>query len=389
VNSSHIVGRGAKHTVGGSCLVRDLICTCLLTGLLGGCPDEKPPCRNGVDCGWTASSVDSTTTWVCALRPGGTVWCLNQNYRLENHSDLTGVNGLSSGATHHCARREDGTAWCWGDNSQGQLRDGTTTSRRQPTQVTGLTGVRQVAVGGYRSHALLDDGTVWRWGISFGPQPAPQTEVADASAIDAAHHACIIKNDQTLWCWGYNSCGQLGNGTVDPDGELGSDTPTAVLGLSEVASVSTSLLSTCAATVAGEAYCWGSDLLSSERHSSPIQVPGLTEVRSVRVGENNACAIRRNGEAFCWGMGIWGVIGNGTVTDSAEPSQVAKLLNVTHLAFGNSFVTAITADGTLWGWGSLQENNWRPLHAAEGDEGIERDMGYYFATVPFPFSDPE
>jgi alpha-tubulin suppressor-like RCC1 family protein len=153
-------------------------------------------------------------------------------------SGLTGVTAIAGGAGHTITLKNDGTVWAWGYNySSGQLGDGTTTDRYIPVQVIGLTGVTAIAAGYYHTIALKSDGTVWAWGdnsfgqLGDGTNTGPQTCVnsgtpcsttpvqviglTGVTAIAARyHHTIALKNDETVWAWGHNISGQLGDGTT-------------------------------------------------------------------------------------------------------------------------------------------------------------------------------
>jgi alpha-tubulin suppressor-like RCC1 family protein len=297
---------------------------------------------------------------------------------------------ISSGMLSACARRAEGSAWCWGYNAYGQLGDGTTEDRQLPTRVIGLSNVRQVIAGSSKSYAVLEDGSVWRWGYNLGTAPVAFAEIDDVIALTRiSSHVCALKTDRTVWCWGMNSSGELGNGTtsVEP-----TDIPAQVIGLTEVTSVSAGDNITCAVTAPGDAWCWGQDLVNSDIHPTPVPVAGLSDVREVVLSVLHACAILNSGEVHCWGAGDFGQLGNGSTEDATTPVKVEKLTDVVDLSVQGCFAGAVTADGTLWGWGCLGgEENTLPLAAKTTDPGIARDFegrrGYY-AMVPYPFADP-
>jgi Regulator of chromosome condensation (RCC1) repeat len=132
---------------------------------------------------------------------------------------------VAGGVSHSLALRSDGTVWAWGDNSKGQLGDGTVTSRPTPVQVTALTAVTAVASGASHSLALRSDGTVWAWGdnskgqfgdgtTTFSSTPVQVTGVTGITALAAGRsHSLALCNDGTVWAWGDNLEGQLGDAT--------------------------------------------------------------------------------------------------------------------------------------------------------------------------------
>src|SRR5689334_3998245 len=133
---------------------------------------------------------------------------------------------LSAGWNHACALLDDGTVQCWGDNIWGQLGDGTFTTRIAPVAVSNLNSVVSIAVGRQHSCAILgSQGTVRCWGRNDGGQlgngtssqsinqPVFVTGLANVVALTAGDlHTCAVRVDGTVWCWGDNLEGQLGNG---------------------------------------------------------------------------------------------------------------------------------------------------------------------------------
>ena len=158
---------------------------------------------------------------------------------------LSGVKAVDTGEDHTVALKSDGTVWVWGNNSNGQLGNGTTTNSSVPIQVTSLSNVIDVTAGYKFTVALKSDGTVWAWGINGSGQlgngtttdssiPVQVIGLATAStAVSAGYgHVLSLQNDTSVWAWGSNSNGQLGNGTTT-DSAL----PVQVAGLSSMIAV--------------------------------------------------------------------------------------------------------------------------------------------------------
>jgi alpha-tubulin suppressor-like RCC1 family protein len=141
------------------------------------------------------------------------------------------VVAVAEGDRSTFALKNDGTVWAWGANSNGQLGDGTTVDRHSPSQIPGFTGVVAISAGFQYTMALKNDGTVWTWGANWYGQlgdgtttdryapvqvldegGAPLVDVVSISAGDGV--SIVIKNDGTVWAWGANSSGQVGNGTT-------------------------------------------------------------------------------------------------------------------------------------------------------------------------------
>ena len=166
---------------------------------------------------------------------------------------MSDIVSISAGQAHSLAVRSDGTAWAWGDNQSGQLGDGTTTDRLTPVQVSGLTKVAAVsasrcctASGEYFSLAVRTNGSAWSWGDNGYGQLGDGTtddrhvpgrvvglgHVAVVGVTAGTFHGVAVRSDGTVFGWGHNGYGQLGDGT-----EVGRPTPVKVVGLSGVESV--------------------------------------------------------------------------------------------------------------------------------------------------------
>ena len=131
------------------------------------------------------------------------------------------------GQTHTCAVHSDGTVWCWGENPDGRLGDNTTVPKTTPVQVSGLTKAKAIAVGESTSCALKSDGTVSLWGRGDYGQRGDNTTTATQTVpvqvvgllgvrqlVAAPETFCAVKRDNTMWCWGNDAFGALGDGSA-------------------------------------------------------------------------------------------------------------------------------------------------------------------------------
>jgi alpha-tubulin suppressor-like RCC1 family protein len=292
------------------------------------------------------------------------------------------VVGVAAGYTpkfgHGLEVRSDGTVWAWGDNRVGQLGDGTTTGRLAPVQVTGLTGVTQVAGGCTHSLALRSDGTVWAWGDNrFGTlgrgtitdhevTPAPVSGLAGVTKIAAGcGFSLALRSDGTVWAWGYNSVGQLGNG-----GTASSAVPVKITALSQVTGISAGWDSS-AAVVAGGASVWawggndngqlGDGTLAGR--TTPVRV---TQIGTVHIaggaaggaveGGEFAAVLGTDGSVWAWGNDTLGQLGNAPAAApvTRPVNTIGAGSGITQISAGLVNMVALKSDGTVLAWGSNQ-----------------------------------
>jgi len=252
-------------------------------------------------------------------------------------SGLTGATTIAAAGFHSCAVISGGTAQCWGSNDIGQLGDGTTTERHGPVAVTGLTGAVQLTGGLAHTCARRSGGDVKCWGDNEAGQLGDATSVNSstpvtvfglAGAVDlsaGSYHNCAALTDGTAWCWGYNSNGQLGDGSVVAD----SLQPTMVALGTSVSRVAGGFAHSCAQGTDGTVWCWGYNsngqlgdgTLVDE--NTPVQVTGLARAARITAGGTSSCAVLTDGSARCWGANDSGQLGDGTTSDSGSPVPVA------------------------------------------------------------------
>lgn len=217
---------------------------------------------------------------------------------------ITGTNMyqyVSAGHTHTCGITTDNKTYCWGSNTYGELGDGTTTARSSPTLVTNYA----TGVGAYKQ--------------------------VQAAGHDSRSFTCGLAVDSAIYCWGRNENGRFGNGSWGPS-SVGTATkvtlPSGVIGFS---SFSISAQNGCALDFTGNAYCWGNTIGDGSTQATNKMVPTLVTMpsgvkfTSITSGKNINCAIGTDKNAYCWGQGGTGVgqIGDGTpITDRLVPTRV-------------------------------------------------------------------
>lgn len=285
---------------------------------------------NGLD---NAMAITAGESHTVALKSDGTVWTWGSNSAgqlglgatdFDAHSTpvqvsgLAGVAAVAASAYSTAVLKSDGTVWCWGDNSYGQLGDGSTMDRSTPVQVSGLTGVTAIAAGRYHTLALKSDGTVWAWGqnnhgaLGDGTTVAQSTVPVQASGVTGiinvaagAYHSLALKSDGTLWVWGDNSLEQLGFGTGTYDSNFHAPVQHSLMGVTAIA---------------------GAEFVS---------FVGTTD-----------------GTAWSWGSNSWDQLGYHTTTGAAGPGQMTGYSWVAVASSHGDHVIALNADGTVWAWGN-------------------------------------
>lgn len=241
-------------------------------------------------------------------------------------SGLTGVKTLAAKGHHSYAVKEDGTVWAWGYAALGEGQSRSSPARLAPEI---LDSVTTVASGLFHAAAIKSDGTLWMWGsnrngelgigASGSAVDVPQQVKGPGASgfltgvVDVAcgyQHTLAVREDGTVWAWGANASGQLGDGTL-------------------------------------------------EARAAPVQVPGLGGARFVAAGFGHSVAVLADGQVYTWGLNDVGQLGNGELgTDAAgdplyraSPGLVPGLQTVSAVASGSQHTVALLADGSFHAWG--------------------------------------
>jgi alpha-tubulin suppressor-like RCC1 family protein len=292
-----------------------------------------------------------------ALKQDGIVWAWGYNswgqlgngtttpYYMPNPAPgqmigLSGVIAIAGGGCHSLLLKSDGTVWACGMNRNGQVGDGTTTDRNTPVQVRGLSGVISIAGGGEHSLALKSDGTVWAWGWNVwgqlgdgnGGGEMPYTNCYSALPVQAIGlsniiaiagglvHSIALKNDGTVWGWGFNAQGQLGDGTTS-----NRYTPVQVSGLSGVIAIAGGEYYSISLASYGTVWIWGQMEWGGNIWSTiPVSVNGISGVKGIGASGSHALALK-NGTVWAWGKNNSGQLGDGSTISRYYPVQVQGL----------------------------------------------------------------
>ncbi|MEW5763921.1 MAG: PKD domain-containing protein [Acidobacteriota bacterium] len=263
---------------------------------------------------------------------------------------------------------QTGTAYAWGKDDYGQIGTGVPVQRSLPVQVADSDPFVQLGAGIYWGMGLKADGTVWTWGTNgngtlgqgfYGgasgtPQAVPG--LAEVVSIGAGPlHALAVKADGSLWTWGSRDAYKLGR-TCSPLTCYAS--PGAVSGLPPMTQAAGGHNHSLALSADGTVWAWGSNEYgqlgtgTTGTAQTPVQVPGLTSIVFIAAGGYHSLAIRSDGTLWAWGGNFSNQLGDGTTTTRLSPVQVPGLADVAFVAAGSSHNLAVLENGTLYVWGS-------------------------------------
>jgi alpha-tubulin suppressor-like RCC1 family protein len=367
-----------------------------------------------------------------AVRTDGTVWCWGRgdegqmgNGLLVSQGSPVAVTGLTDalkvavGRAHVLALQSDGSVWAWGSNAHGQLGDGTLVDRLTPVPVNGLPpDVVAVACGRSHSFAVTAMGELWAWGSNGSgelgdgtttgqPLPIlipglPVIRAVDGGEHGGQAHSIALGADGSVWTWGANDEGQLGDGTTTDN-----PTPTQVAGIGTAVGVAAGLAQCLALIDDGTVMAWGDNLYGQlgdgtfNDSALPVTVLNesgtgpLTGITAVAAG-THSMGLRADGTIRAWGYNYYGEIGDGTTDDRPLPVAVACLTGVTRisaadyhsLALGTNTCSVDADRVSCWGYngdGGLGDGSFidqdQPVQSLGMTNVIDISGGYDFSAV--------
>jgi len=224
-----------------------------------------------------------------------------------------------------------------------------------------------IATGGLHSFALRNDGTLWGWGSNAFKQiiPGPYGDYNTPIQVGTSSnwkvisggttpgHSMGIKTDGTLWGWGYNAAGQIGNGTT-----VNVNTPTQIGTATDWEDVSCGGAQTIAKKTNGTIWAWGQNINGELgdgtfiNKNSPVQIGTATNWSKISAGERHSVALKMDGTIWAWGFNQNGQVGDGTNTNKNTPTQVGTANNWLSIHSGAYITFAFKTDGSLWAWGN-------------------------------------
>ena len=273
----------------------------------------------------------------------------------------------SAGFYHTSALKTDGTLWSWGRGSYGRLGDNTVTNRSSPVrEITSSTTWCQTTSDNRSTHAIKTDGSLWSWGSNIVGQLGDNTTANRSSPVreitssttwcqtaSSNYTASAVKTDGTLWSWGSGGYGRLGDNTAtsksSPVREITSSTTWC--------QTSAGGISTSAIKKDGTLWSWGGGLQlgdnTTTNRSSPVrEASSSTTWCQTSVGYRHASAIKTDGALWSWGSNGCGQLGDNTTTGRSSPvREITSSTTWCQTSAGCSHNSALKTDGTLWTWG--------------------------------------
>jgi alpha-tubulin suppressor-like RCC1 family protein len=354
-----------------------------LNGNCGGCGNTCAVSCTNSQC-LRATAVVAGAEHTCALLSNGTVECWGGNEygqlgytttqmcgttacSLSPHvvPGLTGVASISSSNLHTCVVLTSGAVNCWGWNANGQIGLPSGGASASPVAVSGITSAVAVVAGYESTCALISGGTVECWGdnnvgqlgtgsltLTQSSSPVQVTGLSNATAIALGQlHACALRSDQTVVCWGDDGNDELGSTPMscDANNDSCSPSPVPATGVAGVTALASGNLLTCVLAAGNVTQCWGysqaglGDQAATTTSYMPITVATSDSPAGLAVGDAGACLLLSGGAAACWGLGPLGSV--------STPTPVANLTNATALAVGNTHACALLSGGTASCWG--------------------------------------
>lgn len=298
---------------------------------------------------------------------------------------LTNWKVISYGNYHWHGIKTDGTLWsCGYNNPYGNAGNGTSAANfSSPVQVGSQTNWKSVATGTYHSLALKTDGTLWAWGFNGTGQLGNNTRTNYSSPVQIGTStdwrelhiggqgitSGAIKYDGTLWTWGQNQFGNLGN-----DNRVYYSSPVQIGSMTDWKNIALNQFFSAAIKTDGTLWTWGKNdtgQLGNNNgvyYSSPIQIGSLTNWYKIAGGGSSSgsfgLAIKTDGTLWSWGTNNFGQLGLNNLTNYSSPVQIGILNNWKQISCGYNHWLAVKTDGTVWGcgynrWGNLGNNSTR------------------------------
>lgn len=365
-----------------------------------------------------AVQITVGTSFSCALRKSGSVWCWGSNSygKFGNGNDTNSsvpvkgpsyedFNFIAAGGNTACGIRQNGEAWCWGRGSEGQLGNNTVATSFSPVKVSNISNFASLEIYETAACGVAKDGKGYCWGNEIGgafgngatstQQNVPSQILNITDFVKLSMHtnfACGLRANGQIWCWGQDTNGRLGNGP----GTTSSDVPMRVINIDDFIDVDTGSIFACGIRKGGSVWCWGDDtngklgngpsITASQESPYPVTganflkmaldtraiaitdttpiktAPLATAQHRIAGGVNSRCAIKTDGILYCWGSDLEGQLGNGSgitadqeapypITNSTGAQSWVMVSGGRLISGGRGHYCGIKTDGTAWCWG--------------------------------------
>jgi alpha-tubulin suppressor-like RCC1 family protein len=331
---------------------------------------------------WVQISAD--TGYSCGVWDSGDAFCWGGS----NHGEMGAGSAIDTSHTpvrvafggrfesvvtawgHTCGLASDSTVYCWGLNNRGQLGDGSVEGERsRPGPVPSGFAFESLVAGGLNVCADSVGGSVYCWGANqwgqvgdgtnLNTRPLPTRVSGSLSFTEVSFgvvHTCGLTSDSLAYCWGNNDEGQLGDGTT-----TNRTAPDLDVGVASLVSVVAGNRYSCAIADGGLAYCWGRNSVGQlgdgtlDNRLMPDTVNGGHRFSSLSAGSGlsaHTCGVTLAGAVYCWGSNSHGQLGDGSTTDRIEPVLVnTSSMQVMLVSAGMRHTCAVTVDGSAYCWG--------------------------------------
>jgi alpha-tubulin suppressor-like RCC1 family protein len=291
-------------------------------------------------------------------------------------NDLTSSTfvSIASGGLHSLALASDGTVYAWGSNTKGQIGDNYTINRTAPVQTYNIDNITTISAGYLHSLALDKDGAVWGWGdntygqlgigssTTYKKAPVQVTALqnVDIVAVSAGdYHSLSLDSTGTVWAWGYNNKGQIGDTTsttrLSPVKVTGGEQGGTYL--TDITAIYAGSNHNLALDSSGNIWSWGDNTAGQLGNNdttlskTPVQVHPSSDFAAIAAGSAHSLAIDSSGDVWAWGDNTYGELGIGSTISKRVPTRITSISGMASIAAGYSHSLAVNEYGSVYVWG--------------------------------------